>query len=64
MIAPEIPLEIDPLGGVMIIYMVIGEDGWLEERRALVSGGIIGWTGVREIINDPHTVGWQAVQEV
>jgi hypothetical protein len=63
LIAPEIPIEIDPLGGVRIIYMVIGPDGWLEERQALVSGGLIGWEGVRELLDDPNTISWQAVQE-
>jgi len=61
--APAIPIEIDPLGGVMLAYMVIGENGWLEERRALVSGGIIGWKGVHELLDDPNIVSWQAVQD-
>lgn len=59
--APEIPVKVDPLGGVMIVYMVIGDNGWLARREMLVSGGIDGWKNAREILDDPDTIGWRAV---
>ena len=63
MIAPEIPLDVDPLGGVRIIYMIMGEDGWLEQHQMLVTGGLDGWRNARMILDDPNTIRWQAVQD-
>ena len=61
MIAPEIFLDVDSLGGVNMVYTVVNRDGGLEEHKAVVLG-IDGWKRFRAIADSPNTIRWRAVR--